>query len=104
MKIALLKKIESSIFSLILILPALLIGQAIPSHSQSSDDLLISPETVLNYKKEQPASIVILDVRKAADWETSQYKIAGAVRPDFSALDSWKSLYGTDRTIIVYCS
>ena len=49
-------------------------------------------------------NLVIVDVRRDIDWNSSEYKIKGAVRgnPDPSEVDSWARSYGRDNTFVVY--
>jgi rhodanese-related sulfurtransferase len=49
-------------------------------------------------------SVVIIDVRVAADWKTSTEKVKGAVREDPEEVDIWMSKYPKDRTLIFYCA
>jgi hypothetical protein len=48
--------------------------------------------------------LVIVDLRRTKDWNSSEYKIKGAVRgnPDPSKVASWASSYGRDNTFVVY--
>jgi hypothetical protein len=48
--------------------------------------------------------LVVVDVRRDKDWNSSEYKIKGAVRgdPDPREVESWASSYGKDRTFVVY--
>ena len=48
--------------------------------------------------------LVIVDVRRDKDWNSSEYKIKGAVRgdPDPRKVESWASSYGKDKTLVVY--
>jgi hypothetical protein len=48
--------------------------------------------------------LVIVDVRRDIDWNSSEYKIKGAVRgnPDPSKVEAWASSYGRDKTFVVY--
>jgi hypothetical protein len=48
--------------------------------------------------------LVIVDVRRSKDWNSSEYKIKGAVRgdPDPKKVESWVSSYGKDKTFVVY--
>jgi hypothetical protein len=49
-------------------------------------------------------NLVIVDVRRDRDWNSSEYKIKGAVRgnPDPDKVESWASRYGSDNTFVVY--
>jgi rhodanese-related sulfurtransferase len=46
--------------------------------------------------------LVIVDVRVGKDWNSSKYKIKGAVQADPRKVESWASSYGKDRTFVVY--
>jgi hypothetical protein len=48
--------------------------------------------------------VMIVDVRKAGDWEKSHVKIKGAVREDPTQIESWFSKYPKDRTLVFYCA
>jgi hypothetical protein len=50
------------------------------------------------------AKLVIVDVRRSKDWNSSEYKIKGAVRvdPDPKKIKSSVSGYPKDRTFVVY--
>lgn len=50
------------------------------------------------------SDVIVLDVRAAPDWESSQTKIAGAVRADPSKLDSWIDQHSKDKKIVLYCA
>jgi rhodanese-related sulfurtransferase len=46
--------------------------------------------------------LVIVDVRVGKDWNSSKYKIKGAVQADPMKVESWASSYGKDKTFVVY--
>ena len=50
------------------------------------------------------AKLVVVDLRRSKDWNSSEYKIKGAVRadPDPRKVESWVSTYGKDKTFVVY--
>jgi len=50
------------------------------------------------------AKLVIVDLRRSKDWNSSDYKIKGAVRadPDPRKVESWAGSYGKDKTFVVY--
>ncbi len=50
------------------------------------------------------ADFVILDVRKASDWEGSDLKIQGAIREDPSNVNAWADKYPKDKTLLFYCN
>jgi len=49
--------------------------------------------------------VIIIDVRSARDWKSSQEKIQGAIRedPDKKA-KSWAGKYNQEKMIILYCA
>lgn len=49
-------------------------------------------------------NVVVLDVRAEHDWDTSQWKIQGAIREDPSKADEWKGKYQKDKTYVLYCA
>lgn len=50
------------------------------------------------------ADLVVIDVRTGGDWQESGQKIAGAVREDPSALDTWAGKYPAEKTLVLYCA
>ncbi len=50
------------------------------------------------------SDLVILDVRVGRDWKASEYKIKGAVRADYTKVESVASKYGKDKTFVLYCA
>ncbi len=48
--------------------------------------------------------LVIVDARSGHDWNASEFKIKGAVRPDMSRLDAWEEQFGFDKTLVIYCA
>ncbi len=48
--------------------------------------------------------LVILDVRKAADWDGSGSKIQGAIREDPTNVNAWADKYTKDKTLLLYCN
>jgi len=48
--------------------------------------------------------LVVVDVRRNQDWNSSEYKIKGAVRgdPDPRKVESWARKYSKDKTFVVY--
>ena len=46
--------------------------------------------------------LVIVDVRRNLDWNSSEYKIKGAVRADPTKVESWASSFGKDETFVIY--
>ena len=50
------------------------------------------------------AELVILDVRKESDWESSELKITGAVRADPSDVQTWSQNLSRDKLYVLYCA
>lgn len=48
--------------------------------------------------------LVIIDVRQDADWRKSDQKIAGAVREDPSATQTWAGNYAKEKKVVLYCT
>ena len=48
------------------------------------------------------SNLVIVDVRRNLDWDSSEYKIKGAVRADPAKVESWASSFGKDKTFVIY--
>jgi len=48
--------------------------------------------------------LIVVDARSGQDWNASEFKIQGAVRPDQSQLDSWEAQFGLDKTLVIYCA
>ncbi len=48
--------------------------------------------------------LVILDVRRATDWSTSDVKIQGAVRADPGDVAAWADTYPKEKTLVLYCA
>ena len=48
--------------------------------------------------------VVIIDVRQARDWQSSEYKIQGAIRQEPSEFDTWADEYPKNKTLVLYCA
>lgn len=48
--------------------------------------------------------LVILDLRREKDWESSDSKIKGAIREDPRDIASWADKYEKDKTYVLYCA
>ncbi len=47
---------------------------------------------------------VILDVRRGADWDSSELKIKGAHRAPSQEFQKWSAKYDKDEFLVLYCS
>jgi predicted sulfurtransferase len=48
--------------------------------------------------------VVILDVRRAGDWQESDKKIKGALRQDPTEIKTWAAALPKDKKIVLYCA
>ncbi len=48
--------------------------------------------------------VVVVDVRQAFHWESSEAQIAGALREDPGEVEAWAGKYQAAQPIAVYCS
>ena len=85
----------------LIILPLLML-LAGPSLSAVKDVSIITKEE-LKAKLDSP-DIMILDVRVEKDWESSEFKIKGAIRANPGEFDKWAEVYPKDKTLILYCA
>lgn len=50
------------------------------------------------------ADLIVVDVRTGADWNSSEFKIKGAVREDPGQVSKWMTKYPSDKTLVFYCA
>ena len=48
--------------------------------------------------------VILLDVRKKPDWETSSRKIPGAIHEDYEQVKIWAPKYPRGKTFVLYCA
>ena len=48
--------------------------------------------------------VTVLDVRTDPDWDSSQFKISGAIREEPSQVDKWMNKYPKDKELVLYCA
>lgn len=48
--------------------------------------------------------VIVIDVRAPHDWDSSQWKIQGAVRQLPADVNEWMAKYPKDKTIVLYCA
>jgi len=48
--------------------------------------------------------LVIVDVRRDGDWNSSAIKVKGALREDPEKVHAWMSKYPKDKTLVFYCA
>ncbi|MGM0788316.1 MAG: rhodanese-like domain-containing protein [Thermodesulfobacteriota bacterium] len=54
-------------------------------------------------EKLDDSGVIFLDARLAGDWQSSRFKIKGAVRADPEKTEQWLGDYEADRTYMIYC-
>lgn len=76
----------------------------LPFYAMASSDEV--PRVTKDELKEmmQSQGVTLIDVRVDKDWNSSEYKIKGAVRQEPDQLESWSAKYPKDKTIVLYCS
>lgn len=77
------------------------VAAAMPSPSRAADVPRISPE-VTEALLGNP-EVVVIDVRRGSDYESSGAKIKGAVRESEKDV-SWSGKYGKEKLLILYCA
>ena len=50
------------------------------------------------------SDLVVVDVRKGSDWDSSDIKIKGALREDPEQVQKWMAKYSKDKTLVFYCA
>ena len=48
--------------------------------------------------------LVVVDVRTGTDWNSSEFKIKGAVREDPGQATTWMNNYPKEKTLVFYCA
>ncbi|HYA40957.1 MAG TPA: rhodanese-like domain-containing protein [Syntrophobacteraceae bacterium] len=48
--------------------------------------------------------LIVIDVRASHDWNSSEWKIAGARRESPTETKEWMTKYPRDKTIVLYCA
>jgi len=47
---------------------------------------------------------IIIDVRQPKDWDSSDFKIRGALREDPNNIPEWQKNYSGEKTLVFYCA
>jgi rhodanese-related sulfurtransferase len=50
------------------------------------------------------AEVLVIDVRSAHDWNSSELKIKGALRENPMEVNAWAKNYSPEKTIVLYCA
>jgi hypothetical protein len=88
-----------SLFTLILIFVA---GLLLSPLYAGSDPPTMTKEELKTHLGVQ--GFVIIDMRRASDWNKSENKIKGAVREDPDSAKDWATKYPKDKAIVLYCA
>ena len=88
-------------YKLILTIVVLVFSCAAPAWS-NTDAPLITKDKLKAMLDD--TDVIILDVRRGSDWQSSEYKIKGAVYADPSNYSGWAETYPKDKTLVLYCA
>lgn len=84
------------------ILVLIVIAMGIPTATIGADFALIS-KTDLKGMMEKDGPVIV-DVRSPAAWESSNKKIAGAIRENPGEVSAWIQNYPKEAKLVFYCS
>ncbi len=80
-----------------------LVGGGLLSSTVKAADVARITKEELRARLGDPG-LLILDVRRANDWSTSDAKIKGAVRADPGEVADWADKYPKEKTLVLYCA
>ena len=89
-------KVASIIFTLIMVV-------VLSAVRSAADDVARITKEELKILMSNP-DLVILDVRKSSHWDSSDYKITGAMRDNTNDMDSFAKKYMRNKTFVLYCA
>lgn len=49
-------------------------------------------------------NLIVLDVRSGRDWNSSEFKIKGAIRADPAEFSTWGNSHPKNKKIVLYCA
>ncbi|RPJ05638.1 MAG: hypothetical protein EHM37_21320 [Deltaproteobacteria bacterium] len=49
-------------------------------------------------------NLIVLDVRSGRDWNSSEFKIKGAIRANPSEFSTWGNSHPKNKKIVLYCA
>ena len=52
----------------------------------------------------EKGDVLVLDVRTGRDWDSSEFKITGAQRPEGEDVAAWAGNYAKDKPTVLYCA
>ena len=50
------------------------------------------------------SDLMVIDVRKVSDWDSSELKIKDAVREDPEQVEKWMGKYTKEKALVFYCT
>jgi rhodanese-related sulfurtransferase len=68
-----------------------------------ADDVPLMTKEELQSRMEQ-GGVVVVDVRSGRDWNSSEFKITGAQRPDGKDVAAWAGGFDKNKTTVLYCA
>jgi predicted sulfurtransferase len=77
-------------------------GGLTPTHALAADVPLMTKDELKAALG--AADLVILDARAGKDWNSSEFKIQGAVRAAPGKFDDWGSTYDKGKKVVLYCA
>lgn len=85
-----------------ILIPILLSIVFFASHTLAADVQTIDKDELK--QRLGSADLVVLDVRRGSDWDSSEFKIKGALRANPSEVQKWAGTYSPDKTYVLYCA
>lgn len=92
---------KNKLFIIAAVLSLTLMG--LSSITATAEDVPRMAKEELKAKLGSP-DVIILDVRTSGDWDSSDYKIKGAIRESKREFSSWANKYPKDKTLVLYCA
>ncbi len=91
---------QAKVWAMVLALTLML---AFPWSCASGKDVpRVAPETLKSWLTDP--KVILLDVRKPSDWQSSDKKIQGAVRQEPQEVKTWAASLPKDKKIVLYCA
>jgi rhodanese-related sulfurtransferase len=84
-------------------LPAFIILIFVVSPAYGAEEFIRINKDQLKQELQSP-DVIVIDVRTAHDWDSSQWKIPGARREPPDATKEWMDKYPKGKTIVLYCA
>ncbi len=94
------RSLRRKVLLVLLLLPLFLLSAGEAFSYQTVQKITVDQ---LNAMLDNP-DVAVIDVRTGIDWNSSEWKIRGAVREDPFDTDTWAARYPKDKTLVVYCA